>query len=95
MTTPYEDRQARGTALCRRLADDVGSLCPPGIGGWEEAWIITGPPSADFLDALAVWERVETEEARVRVRGAYDAVLAAWKAAVARWLGVRAEVGEK
>ena len=90
----YEERQTRGTELCRRLAEDVALLSPPGIGTWDEAWAIVTPASAAFMDALATWEATASGADHARVRVAYDDVVDAWRTAVARWLGLRAPGAE-
>ncbi len=84
-----EERRERGTALCRRLAADVASLTPPGIGSWSKAWDIVAGADAAFMIALTAWEAAPSEPLRLRVRTAYDAVLDAWRQAAAEYLAHR------
>jgi hypothetical protein len=76
-----EERRERGTKLCERLAEDVASIVPKGIGRWDRAWDIVGGPDADFVAELTAWEAEPGTAALERVRGSYRAVLAAWQRA--------------
>ena len=91
----YEERQTRGTDLCRRLSERIASLCPPGIGSWEDVWTIVEPDSAEFLAALALWEATETDAAQSAVRRAYDNVVSAWRGAVTKWLEMEVSMRQK
>jgi len=82
--TPAERRE-RGTELCRRLAADVASIAPPGLGAWERTWEMVAPVDAEFMMRLTAWEAAPSEPARLRVRDAYRAVLEAWRSAAATY----------
>lgn len=76
----------RGTEICRRLARDVESIVPKGIGRWPRAWEIVAEADADFMAALTAWEADPgNEAAKQRVREAYRAVVDAWRQAVAEY----------
>lgn len=76
----------RGTEMCRRLARDVASLTPEGIGAWPRTWELVASSDADFMAALTAWESdPKNETAKQRVRDAYAAVLHAWKEATAQY----------
>jgi len=76
-----EDRQERGTALCRQLTADVAKVAPEGIGGWAPAWDIVADADVRFLSTLSAWEAAPSEATRLRVKAAYEAVLDAWRVA--------------
>jgi len=84
-----EERRERGTLLCQRLANDVGSLAPPGLGTWPRTWDLVAGADAAFMIALTAWEAEPSERLRLRVREAYDAVLDAWRQAAAEYLAHR------
>lgn len=88
--TPGERRE-RGTRLCARLAEDVASIVPAGIGAWDETWRIVDPADASFMEALVAWESDPSKEALDRVRSAYRGVLCAWRSASAAFERQRAE----
>ena len=68
--------------LCERLAGDVASIAPVGIGYWAEAWEIVAAADASFVIALSAWEATGSEVDRAKVRAAFNAVLDAWREAV-------------
>lgn len=78
--------QERAREICRRLARDVESIVPTGIGRWARAWEIVADADASFIGALAAWEGDPTNErAKQRVRDSYAGVLEAWRHAVAEY----------
>ncbi len=80
-----EERRERGTALCRRLAADVASIAPPGLGAWAPAWGIVAEADVAFMVVLTAWEAEPSEPARLRVRDAYHRVLERWREAATRY----------
>ncbi|MCH7532509.1 MAG: hypothetical protein IIB36_12240 [Gemmatimonadetes bacterium] len=76
-----DERRARGTELCKRLAADVAKVAPPGLGAWASSWDIVAEASAVFWIELTAWEAAPSEPARLNVRAAYEAVLDAWREA--------------
>ena len=81
MTT--DELRERGTQICERLCREVAEIAPEGIGRWNRAWEIAAEPDVEFMLALALWEADPNEDAKVRVRAAYNAVLDAWRRAAA------------
>lgn len=79
------ERRQRGTQLCGRLALEVASIVPAGIGGWARAWEITAAPDADFMAALSAWEADPTPTTLARTRVAYKAVLESWRDAACQF----------
>jgi len=87
--TPAERRE-RGTTLCRQLAEEVARIAPPGLGRWDRAWEIVGPPSADFMAALTAWEADPSPRTKEAVSEAYVELVYAWR----RGPRVRASPGD-
>lgn len=85
------ERRERGTELCLRLTARVADLVPRGIGRWDETWRIVGPADAEFMAALTSWEVSPNPGDKERIRSAHDAVLAAWRYAVAEYEQAKAE----
>ncbi len=83
--TTYDQRQAKGKILCEKLADHVAVIAPKGIGLWDRAWEIVDGSSATFMNALSAWEIEPSNVTMQRVSVAYDAVMAAWRVAVAEY----------
>jgi hypothetical protein len=76
----------RATEICRRLATDVASIAPPGLGSWDRTWDIVADADTDFMIALTAWEADPTsEETKQQLRAAYARALDAWREAVAEW----------
>jgi hypothetical protein len=83
--TRANDRSDAAARLCRRLADDVGRIAPPGIGLWAPAWSGVAAASDRFLDLLSEWERTGDEAVLPDLRRAYYQVLDAWRSAAGRY----------
>ena len=81
----YDQRQAKGKILCQKLAEAVASVAPKGIGRWDRCWEVVDGPSAEFMTALSAWEIDPSDVTMQRVSDAYDAVMAAWRVAVAEY----------
>lgn len=79
------DRKERALAICRRVADAVSAVAPPGLGRWDGAWERVEAPSGAFLDALDTWERSGAPEDQRAVQRTAEAVLAAWKESAEAW----------
>ncbi len=86
-----DERRRRGTELCKRLAAEVATLTPPGIGAWPRAWEIVAPADAAFLIAVVAWESDPGERAKGKLRERHVAVLDAWRRAGAEFLAERTE----
>lgn len=71
-------------SMCWRIAATVCPALPPGIYEWPRTWEIVDPPSARFLELLPDY-RGGDEMTRKRVEKAGNAVVVAWKQAVAEF----------
>lgn len=87
------DLHHRGTQICRRLSAAVAEIAPDGIGRWVPAWDIVAPADAEFMIALADWEADPTDDAKLRVKATYTAVLDAWRRAAVEYGGYRQGAG--
>ena len=83
--TPAERPRDHGAALCRRLAERIAEIAPEGIGQVDWVWEIVAEPDASFVITLSAWESDPSEEAKARVKDAYNAVLDAWGRAAAEF----------
>ncbi len=83
--TAGERRRDRGTALCRRLAGRISDIAPEGIGRADWVWELVAEPDASFVISLSAWESDPSEEAKARVKDAYNAVLDVWGRAAAEF----------
>ena len=79
----YAERQEKGRLLCWKLAEAVANIAPRGISRWDRAWQIVDGPGAEYMVALISWETNPSDAAALQVSDAYDAVIAAWRVAVA------------
>lgn len=70
-------------AVCENLTRDVARIAPPGIGSWPPAWEMVAEADASFIAALVAWEAQPSDVAQAGVRARYNAVLAAWRDAIA------------
>lgn len=84
-----DDRAHRAVQLCGQLSREVAQIAPPGIGRWSPAWQIVAEADAEFVVALAAWERSGSEGEQSRLRESYLDVLGAWKCAAAAFLEQR------
>ena len=73
------------TQVCRNLAAEVAGIAPNGIGHWAGAWDIVADADFELVQTLGTWEFEPSDEGQARVRATYNAVLAAWRRAVAQW----------
>ncbi len=87
----YDERQAKGKILCRRLAEAVAHIAPEGIGRWDRVWEIVDGSSATFMNALSTWEIDSSDLTMQRVSDAYDGVLKAWRIAAHEFTTERSE----
>ena len=81
----YEQRQTKGKILCEKLTEAVASITPKGISHWDGCWEVVDAPSATFMTVLSAWEIDPSDVTMQRVSDAYDAVMAAWRVAVAEY----------
>ena len=82
----HGERQAKGKILCEKLTEAVAYIAPEEIGRWDRTWQIVDAPGAEFMTALSTWELDPSDVAMQRVSDAYDAVMAAWRLAVAEYV---------
>ena len=80
-----DEIRERGTRICDRLTEEVAAITPEGIRSWPEASEIVTSDYAEFMIALTAWESDPSESAKAQVRVTYEAVLAAWREAAARF----------
>lgn len=80
-----EDRREKGRRLCRRLAEDVAAIAPPGLGLWPQAWETVQRPSTELLDVLLEWQRTGDATLVARIRELYDATVESWREAARRF----------
>ena len=83
--TPAERPCDQGAALCRRLSERIAEIAPEGVGQTDWVWELVAEPDASFVIALSAWESDPKEDAKARVKDAYDAVLDAWRRAAAEF----------
>ncbi len=89
MTRPLT-REEMARLVARRLARRVARVAPPGLGRWQRAWELVGPPSERFVDLLVEWEHADPadgqdEVRKQMIRAAADDVVQAWAAAARLW----------
>ena len=83
-----QERRERGSRLCRALTKRIGEMVTPGLGRWEEAWLLVAPASDRFMDALHAWETSGAHEDREALEHASRDLVAVWQDADRRLLEV-------
>ena len=83
--TPAERPRDPGAALCRRLAERIAEIAPVGLGQADWVWEMVAEPDASFVITLSAWESDPSEEAKARVKEAYNSVLDVWGRAAAEF----------
>ena len=73
--------------VAQRVVEKIGEVTPERLGsdGWEFTRQYVQHFEDPYLDALNAWGLEDTEETRVRLRGAVERFVGAWKRAGEEW----------
>jgi len=78
-------RREWSNLLCRRLTEKIAEEVPKGLGRWPGAWKYVDPPSNEFMEILADWEKTGALEDKKAAVLSAEEVFQAWKGAALRW----------